>query len=494
MSSRAHLLLLVLCVGCSSIPEGQPPSRIVDTEAEPLNLAVCLVTPRVSLAEDEVPKGYAAADVVDAISLAEELGDWLRANELFESVRVSSSGDDPRPEAWERGEDLLVELEVVDLRATYDGHNGWWIPNLVNWVWWMIPSWFVATEDYTLSGRVEVVVSSVDSGQELYRAQLPVEASGSFNEFDRGWQFLGFISPSNKAENWRLIARALLPATVSRLGQDLTRDLSQGLVPALGQTETRDRMAKTLVVAVGVGDYQDALGCPALPYAASDAEGVALALQTSCGVPAHHVQLLTGSGAKKADVEEALRAAGSRLRPEDQLVVYFAGYGTRDAAGVPRLLCYDSNQAGEGQLSLTELATLLADLPGTQLVVLDSGFDGLGRSIAGGQADPSTQDLAAFADLEAAVALATSAGCPLRAADDTHAGLFTHHFVNALGGGGDANHDGRLTAHELFGAASRRTVADASYFGDRQLPTATGLDAPLVLDLVLGAAESPGAP
>ena len=25
------------------------------------------------------------------------------------------------------------------------------------------------------------------------------------NEFDRGWQFFGFISPSLEAENWRLV-------------------------------------------------------------------------------------------------------------------------------------------------------------------------------------------------------------------------------------------------------------------------------------------------
>jgi Caspase domain len=479
-------LLILLASGCSSIPPGEAPRSVV--EVEPASLAVCLAQPRVRLAQDEVPKGYTAAEVINEQALGKELQRWLELNQVFLAVRAAE-GPDARDEAWERAEDLLVELELRDMRATYDGHNSWWIPNIVNWVWWMIPAWFVATEEYTLSATADVVVRSVDSEQVLMRLQVPVEVSGTFDEFDRGWQFFGFITPLNDADNWRQIARALLPAATAQLGQGLVEGLAEA-ARELDAPKQKERMAKTLVVSVGLGNYRDPVSLPALPYAASDAEDFVAALEESCGLPARQAHVLTGSRATRADLEAALNQAKRRLRPQDQLIFYFAGYGTRDATGAPTLLCYDADQEGSGALTLDELSSRLRDLPGTKLLVLDCSFDGLGRSVVGGDPAADQDDVAILAGAGTVALLATSPRRPLRAADDTQAGLFSHHLTSALRGGGDVDDDGRLTAEELSAVAEERTVADASYYGEHQQPVAAGLKVPFALSLAAARAAA----
>ena len=112
-------------------------------------------------------------------------------------------------------DDLLLELEFRELETEFLGHTGWWIPNIVNWLQFVIPAYFVATEEYELRLEARLQVRSVDSGAVLHRYGTQVRVSGIFDDFGRGWQLQGPLFPLNDEENWQQIADRLFPAASS---------------------------------------------------------------------------------------------------------------------------------------------------------------------------------------------------------------------------------------------------------------------------------------
>ncbi len=491
MIGRAPLLLIAAAVGllgatgCSAIPAGAPPAAVAGAPRAPLALRAAVALPRLALAADEEPKEYRAGEVLDAHDVGGAVAAWLEASALFARARASDA-DEPEAleqETWREGEDLVIELELRELRTVFDGHNAWWIPNIINWLWWMVPAWFVATEEYSLGFEAELVARSAATQAVLHRARLPVRVEGTFDEFDRGWQFFGFIAPRNDGDNWRQIGRALAPAAASALGRAVAEELCRALPAALAAEAARERLVKTLALVVGISHYEDAHALPPLPFAARDADAVRRALQEGLGLSALHVTSLSGSRATRAALEETLADWRERLREGDRVIVYFAGYGTRGEGGRPQLLLYEADGAGRGALWLDELARGLGGLPARSLVVLDTSFDGRGRSVPGAPIEDPAGDLAAFEAAGVAAMLATSADAPLRAPEAVGASLFGHHFAAGLGGKADRDLDGRLSVAELFGEVADRTVADSSYLGPAQWPRAAALEGGLTFEL-----------
>jgi uncharacterized caspase-like protein len=125
----------------------------------------------------------------------------------------------------------------------------------------------------------------------------------------------------------------------------------------------------TRLVAVVVGcDYENSPQ-PALPVlsgAENDARSVAalLADHDIAGGMLAHLTLLLGAEATTARIRQALRQARSAQAPDDTLLFYFAGHGSRDAHGLT-LHTWDA----------TYLATaLIADFgkrPKTTNIILD---------------------------------------------------------------------------------------------------------------------------
>ena len=478
--SRWPVLLLPLLVaagGCSSIPPGVAPFAI--GQGESLELRLCVAPPTARLSSLENAKGYAVEDILELRPLARELTRWLELSSTFASVRLSEekTADAALAEAWDEREDATLELTVRNIATAFDGHNWLWLPNVANWIWWMIPAWFVATEEYSLEFEVDVVLRSVDSHLPLYAATLPVRAEGTFDEFDRGWQFFGFIYPMNDEDNWRMIASALLPHARSKLGEALARSLAKDLPTRLQRPSVSDNMKKTLALTVGVSHYSDTTQHPSLPYADSDAKAVAGVLTESSGLDARHVTSVWGASATRANVLEALDEIEGRSRDGDQVVFYFAGYGTRGANGTPNLLLHDATGVGTGELSLEELSTRLSKIHGEKLVILDCGFDGQGRSITRqGSGTPKDSVLDAFAAADAAVFVATQAGGKLLSPQHLEASLFGYHIAQALTGRADVDRNGRISPAELFAYSRDHTVVDSAYDGKSQLPLARGLD------------------
>lgn len=480
------ILALLLTAGCSAIPGGESPQNMGSGQGS-LGYRVCVAPVSVSLAKKEEPKEYRPDEVAGHNSVQTHVADWVEAAGLFDEVHVGSGKDEAEvlDGAWERRDQLLLELSLRSFQVTFDGHNDWWIPNILNWLFWIVPSWWVATEEYTLSFDVEMVLRSVDSLQQVHSEQFDVQVMGTFDEFDRGWQPFGFIWPFNDADNWRQIAAALLPAASSSLGKKVALALDTNARTRLAGESVKDRTRKTMAVAIGLSHYKDSVRYPPLPYAADDAHALSRALVNDCGLQTRHVATLVGTQALRTRLEATLDELTTRLNPGDQLLVYFAGYGTRTAAGEPALLLYDAGPKGAGMLTLADVGAMLAKIPlAEKLVVIDSSFDGLGRSISSGATPWKTPDVKALRNQATAILLATGRGQHALSPEHLGAGLFSHHLLRCLRGVADLDEDGLVSLREIFKLVRKRSEAESALFGKVQRPTAAGLEHPFGLRLL----------
>jgi hypothetical protein len=433
----------------------------------------------ITQAPAEQAKGYASAEVLDAGELGQELVRWVQASATLLDSHGIRGGDLSRQldEAWTERDDLLLTIELDRFRSEFDGHNGWWIPNILNWAFWMVPAWFVATEEYSLTFTANLQVHSVDSNRVLHTSQVDVAVQGTFDEFDRGWQFFGFVTPNNDAENWRMIVQALLPAAVSELGEGLVAELRGPFYERMRGKDVRGQMRKTLALVVGISHYQDAVNLPPLPFAGSDARTLSATLTatTATGLAPRQVTTLVGEDATLQSLERAVAELSARARPGDQTLVYFAGYGVRGADGVARVLLNQPDGAVE--VPLPQLGELLAQIPGELLVILDCGFDGQGRSVARGAEVPAERDLDATSLAAAsggAALLAARPGDGHLAPEHLGMGLFSHHLIQGLKGPADLDNNGEITPQELLSYVTQRTVAEAAYDGESQRPILAG--------------------
>lgn len=490
-AERSPLALLLLLstlsplAGCSAIPPGaSPPERIPEAPSEPLPLSIAVGAVEVELAGEEKPKEYRPEEVLDPEQARADLAAWAAAAGALKSVRAArgTNVEAQLDDAWEQREDLFLSLRLDRFRSEFVGHNGWWVPNIINWVMFMIPAWWVATEEYSLAFTAELTIRSVDSSRVLHQANIPVEVQGTFDEFDRGWQFFGFIYPNNDADNWRQIVERLLPAARAELGAQLARELAGPFRERMAREQAREQMQKTLALLVGISHYQDAVALPPLPYAVGDARALVDALtdpRAGSGLVRRQVKVVSGSDATRERVLAGLAELGARAQPGDQVLVYFAGYGTRAADGSPLLLLND--QGDDARLSLEELGARLAEIKGEKLVLLDCGFDGQARSVqsqAPRPEDPQADVQRLVAGAGGAALLATRPGSHLHTPEHLGAGLFSWHLVQGLRGAADLDESGTITAEELFAFTRRSTLAESAYFGAPQEPVAAGLGEP----------------
>lgn len=480
---RALGLGLVLAVcGCSQLPVGpEPPARGGDPSLTPLCAALAPV--RVRVAAGEGPKGYRVREVLDAEAVQETLRRWTEAAGVFARVRaqpLALSSEDTQAlldDAWRERDDVLLEVRLERFRVSFDGHNKWWVPNIVNWLFWMIPAWFVATEDYSLSCRAEWTLRSVGADRVVARGARDVRVQGSLDEFDRGWQFFGFIYPLNDADNWRQIARALAPAAVAEAGRALLEALRGPVRVLLASDAGLRRLSKRVAVLAGVSRYRSGEDLPPLPFAARDAQRVGEALVESGALPRRQVEVLLESSATLVAVERALNEAAQRLGPRDELLLYLAGYGGLDARGEP--VVYLNAVEGRGELTFERLATLLAAIPAQKLVLFDLAFDGQERSLP----PPRRRSTAAaqraldcFAQKAgAAVVAAAGPGGGYLTSEALGASLFAELLGRALAGEADQDGDRVLTLVELYDFLAERVLAESAYFGPPQRVQASGI-------------------
>lgn len=203
---------------------------------------------------------------------------------------------------------------------------------------------------------------------------------------------------------------------------------------------------------IGIDDYAK---WPKLQYAVRDARAIREVLIGRFGFPGERVIMLENGTATRMGILSAfhdqLTARG--MTKQDRLVVFFAGHGATRRLSSGRDLGYivpadsDPGQLAADGIAMTEIQNIAESLSAIHvLFVMDACYSGLGLT-RGAAAGNFLRDNARRVGRQ----MLTAGGTDQLVADGGPNGhsVFTWALLQALGGRGDLNGDGLLTATEL---------------------------------------------
>jgi len=210
--------------------------------------------------------------------------------------------------------------------------------------------------------------------------------------------------------------------------------------------------ANSWAILVGIDNYPK---WPRLEYAVRDAEGVERLLVQKFGFAQERVITLKNEQATRQGILAAFhdRLAHGGLQPNDRVFVFFAGHGATRKLSSGRDLGYivpfdaDPNNLATDAIPMTEIQNIAESLPAKHaLFVMDACYSGLG--LTRGAANASfLRDNARRMGRQ----MLTAGGTDQLVADGGPNGhsVFTWTLMQGLGGKGDLNGDGLITATEL---------------------------------------------
>ena len=214
-------------------------------------------------------------------------------------------------------------------------------------------------------GRVtspQLVSSITVNGQ-----PAPLNASGGFNaqvEVPAGGKQVSVAAVDRKGSRAEL-AFTLLPQAASA-AVATSSPAGDGSLP-------RDvKLGRYFAVVIGNNTYRDA-GYPTLKSAANDANAVAALLKSRYG---YQTTLLLNGG--RLEILTALNEMREKLKPEDNLLIYYAGHGELDAKGQGYWVPSDGAAGAERSwISNAAISEILDTMPARHvLVVADSCYSG----------------------------------------------------------------------------------------------------------------------
>ncbi len=253
----------------------------------------------------------------------------------------------------------------------------------------------------------------------------------------------------------------------------------RGMAPALSTADALDRelAPRRRAILVGIDRFRDPV-FPPLEHAVHDAEALGEVLARARTGGFDEVRVLVDPADTTRDaIVQALAQAAQELRPEDELVVYFSGHGTRvldpQRGAWRRFLIASDSRSGELEttaLALDELQAWFGELaPARKALVLDACFSGDGKSavrpaLEAGEQPPAGPLMPRALGMSAGEAhlYATSAGRPSREDDRLGHGVYTYFLLEALSWGfgeADLNQDAVMTAYEAHDYARGRAIA-----------------------------------
>jgi len=271
-----------------------------------------------------------------------------------------------------------------------------------------------------------------------------------------------------------MIALVLLLSSLAHAGP---RGVVHGAPPPGGREHAW--AARRVALVVGIDTYEDpVLG--ALRYAAKDSLDMATVLQDPSAGGFDTVSQLAGT-VPGATFWSAFRAATGHLQRDDTFVLYVAGHGTLDLSPEGTILYVLPSDArlahpDQGGIRVPDIERAMAALPARRRVlVLDTCYTAGGRAASSPELDARIKGL--HKPLPAPVAVdARESDVRLFAAHDNQPaiedsklenGVYTHFFVEALSGRGDADGDGLVEVMEAHDWARDQTLA---YTGGMQVP------------------------
>ena len=501
---------LALTLGCSSndlTPISELP-QMAERSAEapptlPFRLAIAPITraPYTAAAKNEQVENEADLEAgldvdVDVANLGRETAKLFTDHQLFHSVvsaeqltnTMATSNLEPVVAADRNGADLLMRIHIDGVQVRFAGLNsGLYVFNWANWFMFYASSWWIADERYEVELRCTVELISVRSEQVLLTQQLTASALRDLDDFDRGlaslWILPGFpyLPGLLDAANLRKASEVVMPFCLQDLQLKLIA-LVDGPLQTLASAGMLTTDATELALVVGVSRYKDSRIAP-LRYAATDAVAIASALHTQRGLPEKNITVLTDADATATRIRNALGYLGARTRPNDRLILYFAGYGAATAAN-SYLLPFDANGIDPTQhVELSAALATLTKLPAKVVVLLDAaasgGSQGRSHPLPGSAADlPLAQQQHLPQDRSVAIVCASSGGEGAQEVANLKHGLFTYHLLRGLRGEARVGSTKPLWA-EAIRFSAREVANHAQLEGNPQHPLVLG-----TLDLV----------
>jgi hypothetical protein len=260
-----------------------------------------------------------------------------------------------------------------------------------------------------------------------------------------------------------------------------TGNRSAMIVPIVADTQMLTGVVDKYAVVIGVSKYQHAKpGFNNLRYARADAESFRDFLLSPEGGqfrPSNMITLLD-EDATIQNIRTALFTFLTRSKENDQVVIYFAGHGAADPNNPSDLYFLahdtDSDNMAATALPMWQMRDLFSRTIKTKRVVT---FADACHSAGIGEAFEDEKNLinqyvykAASADGRAIIT-ASDAGELSEESERLGSGhgVFTYFLLQALQGQADANHDGILTAEEVFDFVRDHVTKETS---GRQNPVA----------------------
>jgi peptidoglycan/xylan/chitin deacetylase (PgdA/CDA1 family)/TolA-binding protein len=228
-------------------------------------------------------------------------------------------------------------------------------------------------------------------------------------------------------------------------------------------------------IVIGIDDYAK---WPRLQYAVRDARAVRETLIGKFGFATDHVVALENGEATRSGILAAFhdKLAHAGMKKNDRLFVFFAGHGATRQLSSGRDLGYivpvdsDPNQIATDAIPMTELQNIAESVTAKHaLFIMDACYSGLGLTRGAGNANFLRDN-----GKRLGRQMLTAGGADQLVADGGPNGhsVFTWALLQGLGGKGDLNGDGLITATELaayvapaVAATSRQTPAFGSLPG-----------------------------
>ncbi|MCA9050594.1 MAG: SUMF1/EgtB/PvdO family nonheme iron enzyme [Planctomycetaceae bacterium] len=282
------------------------------------------------------------------------------------------------------------------------------------------------------------------------------------------------------------IAACLLTVTVttSRAQQTTTADKAIAVRQAVDSLNADLRPPNRWALVIGVGDYADR-DIPDLPACVNDGRAMQTMLTDPLRglIPPDHVKLLLDADVTREKVVEALVWLKRQAAEDDLVLVYFSGHGAVDAEGTAYWLMQNSQLKNLRGTAFEELniTRLLEEISSDRLVVLVDACFAAATAHAGMKAAVvDVSRLFRQFDGTGRVLICSSNGQEpsLVISDSNHPGhghsVFTWHLLEAVGGAGDANHDGVITLEETWKYLSPAVRKTATELGGRMTPNLKG--------------------
>jgi Caspase domain len=276
---------------------------------------------------------------------------------------------------------------------------------------------------------------------------------------------------------------------------------ARGIIPEAPNRPPEKRAAKLYAVVIGISRYdQSGSSIGNLKFADKDAMGFLDFLKSPSGggLGDDSVTVLLNEQATTQNVRHALFTFLTAAQPQDTVVIYIAGHGAPDPHD-PRnlyLLTADSkpDDMGGTAFPMWQMQDVFERVLKAKRVITIAdtchsfGFSGVRSGDNGQRGNNLINQYMQHYAAKGARAVITASDISEPSFEDTQwgegHGVFTYFLLKGLKGEADRNHDGIVTAGELF-AYLRRVVPEAT--GGKQNPRAMeGLASALPVSILRG--------